>query len=140
MNHIIDDYNRRKKRLARRGIRLDWERPSEDYDWITINGVHTPIDDGGNIAGGAGGKFKGNKYTGSKMQRSKKRQAKVSSGSSFKLDKKSIKNKRLLKDVNDYAKAHDGQLPDRETMDEFSSLNFGAARLKLKKVQDAYNK
>ena len=141
MNHIIDYYNRRKKRLARRGIRFDWERPSEDYDWITINGVHTPIDDGGNIAGGAGGKFKGNKYTGAKMQRSKKRQAKVSGGSaSFKLDRNKIKSKKLLKDVDNYAKEHDGQLPDKDTMADITGLHYAAAKMKLRKIQDDFKK
>ena len=69
---------RRAERLQQRAdsARYDYDRPTDDYDWITIKGQHTPIDDG-NIVGGVGGKFKGKKYTGSKMTQSKKRLAKL---------------------------------------------------------------
>ena len=71
----IKEYKlRRANRLLERmdSARYDYDRPTDDYDWITIRGQHTPIEDG-NIAGGIGGKFKGQKYTGTKMQQSKKR-------------------------------------------------------------------
>ena len=138
MNPIKAFYNRRNDRLKARGaqVRYDYDRPSEDYDWITINGVHTPIDDAGNISGGAGGKFNGKKYTGSKMQRSKKRQEKVGGGS-FKLDKSKIKSKILADAVKKFEKEN-GRLPDQMDMHELAYLNFGIARNKARKIQSEY--
>ena len=122
-------------------MRFDYSRPSSDYDWITINGVHTPIDESGNIAGGANGKFNGKQYTGSKMQRSKKRQEKVGGASGgFKLDKSKIKSKSLSKAVEKYAKEHNGELPSQLEMHDLAFLNLGASRMKARKIQNEYNR
>lgn len=76
LTDIEEFYKRRNQRLKNRGksVRFDYEKDSSAYDWITISGVHTPIDDNGNIAGG---QFKGNHYTGEKMNRSAKRAASI---------------------------------------------------------------
>ena len=79
IERIITEYKKRRtNRLLQRAdsARYDYDRPTDDYDWITIGGQHTPIDDG-HIVGGIGGKFKGKQYTGSKMQQSKKRLARL---------------------------------------------------------------
>ena len=79
LNRAITEYRKRRaERILNRmdSARYDYDRPTDDYDWITIKGQHTPIDDG-HIVGGIGGKFKGKAYTGSKMQQSKKRMQKL---------------------------------------------------------------
>ena len=79
IERLITEYRRRRaNRILQRAdsARYDYDRPTDDYDWITIKGQHTPIDDG-HIVGGVGGKFKGKAYTGSKMQQSKKRVARI---------------------------------------------------------------
>ena len=139
MDAIREFYNRRNKRLEERGVqvRYDYDRPSEDYDWITINGVHTPIDDAGNISGGAGGKFNGKKYTGSKMQRSKKRTAKVGAGAK-KVSLKDIKGKALQKRLKSYMDEHDGQMPDKDGLHDLSYYAYGHAAIELQKKVDKF--
>ena len=133
-------YKRRNRRLKRRGsdVRFDYARPSEDYDWITINGVHTPIDDNGNISGGAGGKFNGKKYTGSKMQRSKKRTERVGTGTK-KVGVADIKGKGLAKKVQAYMDSHGGEMPDKNTMHSYSYSEYKKARNALEKAREEYS-
>ena len=132
-------HKRRAERLRKRGVRFDYDRPSDDYDWITINGVHTPIDEAGTISGGASGKFNGKKYTGTKMQRSKKRQEKVGgSKQTAKVDVNSIKNKRLKSQVEEYVKTHNGELPDKVQMHDYSYSAYDEAIKTMHETWDAF--
>ena len=57
MNSIKRFYKRRNDRLKKRGcdVRFDYDKASEDLQWITINGAHVPINKKGTIVGGAEG-------------------------------------------------------------------------------------
>lgn len=56
----------KQRRAARIISRLDsanrMDKDTEDYQWITVNGAHVPIDDAGNVQGGANGALKGKNF------------------------------------------------------------------------------
>ena len=133
MDKIKAFYNRRNRRLARRdcGIKHNYDRASDDYDWITINGAHVPINKNGTIVGGAEGEFKGEKYTGSKAEKNSEK-------GSFKLNKSAVKSKTLKKAVSNYEKEHDGQLPGQMEMHDLAYTNLGVARMKARRIQNEY--
>ena len=142
MDHVKDFYNRRNERMARRGkdLRFDYDRPSDDYDWITINGVHTPIDDAGNIAGGAGGKFTGKKYTGTKMQRSKKRATKTSGGGLSTAATVRKHSDHFEKRLEAWKKKNKGNEPDKDALHTISCDAYREAFRDFKREREEFNK
>lgn len=57
----------KQRRAARIMSRLDsanrMDKGTEDYQWITVKGSHVPIDEAGNVQGGANGALKGKNFS-----------------------------------------------------------------------------
>lgn len=63
MDIIIKD-GKLYRRYADRFVSVAYDFSKDPEDWITINGSHVELGEGGQIVGGAGGKFNGSTYKG----------------------------------------------------------------------------
>lgn len=63
MDIIIKD-GKLYRRYADRFVSVVYDFSKDPEDWITMNGAHVELGEGGQVVGGAGGKFNGSTYKG----------------------------------------------------------------------------